>query len=107
MLLVQLSARLSPLGGAEYTDDLSFIGEVLNHRAHIGRAPLSRHRRRQGRSSDLELQPVPPVCAQWLGDHVGLIPAPGNLAVTLLSLTGGTPMSVTVCLKMTFSNLQK
>ena len=79
VLLVQLSAWLSPLGGAEYVDDLSLTGEVLNHHVHVGRAPLSHHRRRQGRSSDLELQLVPPVCAQCQGDHVGPSPAVGEL----------------------------
>ena len=79
--LVQLSAWLSLLRGAKYADDLSFASEVLNRRAHVGRAPLSRHHRRQGRSSDLELQPMPPVCAQCQGDHVGLSPAVGDLAV--------------------------
>ena len=77
--LVQLSAWLSLLGGAEYADDLSFTGEVLNRRAHVGRAPLSRHHCRQGSSSDLELQPVPPVCAKCQGDHVGPSPAVGEL----------------------------
>ena len=80
MSLVQLSAWLSPLGGAEYADDLSFASEVLNRWAHIGHAPLSCHRRRQGRSSDLEFQPIPPVCAQCQGDHVGPSPAAGDLA---------------------------
>ena len=74
--MAQLTARLGSLGGTEYADDLCITGEVIDHRAHVGRAPLSHHRHRQGHSSDLELQPVPPVCAQWLGDHVGLIPAP-------------------------------
>ena len=78
--LVQLSAWLSPLGGAEYADDLSFAGEVLNRWAHVGRAPLSHHHRRQARCSDLEFQPVPPVRAQCHGYHVGLSPAAGDLA---------------------------
>ena len=36
MLLVQLGARLSPLGGAEYVGDLSFAGEVVDRRRHLG-----------------------------------------------------------------------
>ena len=80
MLLAQLTARLGSLGGAEYAEDLCIAGEVVDRRAHVGRAPLSRHRRRQGRSSDLEIQPVPPVCAQCLGGHVGPSPVAGDLA---------------------------
>ena len=79
MLLIQLGARLRPLGGAEYAEDLSIAGEVIDRWAHVGRAPLSHHRRRQGRSSDLELQPVPLVCAQCQGGHVGLSSAAGDL----------------------------
>ena len=91
MSLVQLSAWLSLLGGAEYANDLSFVGEVLNHRVHVDRAPLSRHCRRQGRSNDLELQPVPPVCAQCQGDHVGPSPAAGDLAAGEDALVKGSP----------------
>ena len=78
--MAQLTARLGSLGGTEYADDLCIAGEVVDHRAHVGRAPLSCHRCRQGRSSDLELQLVPPVCAQCQGDHVGPSPAAGDLA---------------------------
>ena len=91
MSLVQLSAWLSLLGGAEYVDDLSFAGEVLNHRAHISHAPLSHHHRRQGRSSDLELQLVPPVCAQCQGDHVGPSPTAEDLAVGENASVRGSP----------------
>ena len=80
--MIQLRSRLGPLGVAEYVRDLCITGEVLNHRAHVGRAPLSPHRRRQGRSSDLELQPVPPVCAQCQGGHVSPSPATGDLAAS-------------------------
>ena len=52
-LLDRLSARLGPLGVAEYAKDLCITSEVIDRRAHVGRAPLSRHRRQQGRSSDL------------------------------------------------------
>ena len=75
----------------EYADDLSFAGEVLNHREHVGRAPLSHHRRRQGRSSDLELQPVPPVCAQCQGGHVGPSPTAGDLAAGDNAPVRGSP----------------
>ena len=89
--LVQLSAWLSPLGGAQYADNLSFTSEVLNHRAHVDRAPLSRHRRWQGRSSDLELEPVTPVCAQCQGDHVGPSPATDDLAAGENAPVRGSP----------------
>jgi len=89
--LVQLSAWLSPLGGAEYADDLSFTGEVLNRWVHVGHALLSHHRRRQGHSSDLELQPMPPVCAQCQGDHVGPSPATRDLAAGENVLVKGSP----------------
>ena len=91
MLGVLLRARLSPLGVAEYTEDLCITGEVVDHRVHVGHAPLSRHRRWQGRSSDLELQPVPPVCAQCQGDHVGPSLAAGDLVVGENAPVRGSP----------------
>ena len=78
--MAQLTARLGLLGGTEYADDLCIADEVIDRRAHVDRAPLSRHRRRQGCSSDLELQLVPPVCAQCQGGHVGPSPIAGDLA---------------------------
>ena len=88
---VQLRVRLSPLGVAEYAKDLCIAGEVIDHRVHVGHTPLSRHHRWQGHSSDLELQPMPPVCAQWLGDHVGPIPAPEILAAGENTPVKGSP----------------
>ena len=117
--MAQLTASLGPLRDAEYVDDLSFTSEVLNRRAHVGRAPLSRHRRRQGHSSDLELQPVPPVCAQYQGGHVGPSfavedptigekpPVRGPCRHGQRGLTDGVTLSVVVDLKMNFSILQK
>ena len=64
MLLIQLGARLHPLGGAEYAGGLSFADEVVDHRRHLGRTPLCRHRRRRGLCSSLDVQPVPLVEAQ-------------------------------------------
>ena len=58
MLLVQLSARLSPLGGAEYVGDLSIAGEVIDRRRRLGRTPPCRHRHRRGLCSSLDVQPV-------------------------------------------------
>ena len=89
--MAQLTARLGSLGGTEYAGDLCITGEVVDRRAHVGRAPLSRHRRRQGHSTDLELQPVPPVCAQCQGDHVGPSPAAGDLAAGEDALVKGSP----------------
>ena len=91
MLAVRLSTGIGSLQVQEYADDLSFAGEVLNRWVHVGRASLSRHRRRQGGSSDLELQPVPPVCAQCQGDHVGLSPAAGDLAIDENAPIRGSP----------------
>ena len=77
--LVQLSAWLSPLGGAEYAEDLSIAGEVVDRHRHLGRTPPCRHRRRQGLCSSLDVQPVPLVEAQRWGGHVGSIHTAGDL----------------------------
>ena len=79
MLLVHLSARLSLLGGDEYAGDLSLVGEVMDHRRHLGRTPPCRHRRRRGLCSSLDVQPVPLVKAQRWGGHVGSIHTIGGL----------------------------
>ena len=92
MLLAQLTARLGSLGGTKYAGDLCIASEVVDRWAHVGHAPLSRHCRRQGRSNDLELQPVPPVCAQCQGGHVGSSPAVGDLAARENVLVRGSPL---------------
>ena len=79
MLLVQLSARLSPLGGAEYVGDLSIAGEVVDRRRRLGRTPPCCHRHRRGLCSSLDAQPVPSVEAQRWGGHVGSIHTTGDL----------------------------
>ena len=81
MLLVQLSARLSPLGGAEYVGDLSIAGEVVDRRRRLGRTPPCCHRHRRGLCSSLDVQPVPLVEAQRWGGHVGSILTVGDLIV--------------------------
>jgi len=73
VLLVQLSARLSPLGGAEYAGDLSIADKVIDRHRRLGRTPPCRHRRRRGLCSSLDVQPVPLVEAQRWGGHVGSI----------------------------------
>ena len=82
MLLVQLSARLSLLGGAEYVGDLSIAGEVIDRRRRLGRTPPCRHRRRRGLCSSLDVQPVPLVEAQRWGGHVGSIHTAGDLTAS-------------------------
>ena len=77
---VLLRARLSPFGVAEYAEDLCIADEVIDRWVRVGHALLSHHRRRQGHSGDLELQLMPPMCAQCQGDHVGPIPVAGDLA---------------------------
>ena len=81
MLLVQLSARLSPLGGAEYAGDLSIAGEVIDHRRRrrLNSTPPGRHRRRRGLYRSLDAQPVPSIEAQRWGGHVGSIHTTGDL----------------------------
>ena len=79
MLLVQLSARLSTLGGAEYAGDLSFAGKVVDRRCRLGRTPPCCHRHRRGLCSSLDVQPVPLVEAQRWGGHVGSIHTAGDL----------------------------
>ena len=64
MLLVQLGARLSPLGGTEYVGDLSIAGEVVERRRRLGGTLPCCHRRRRSRCSSLDAQPVPLVEAQ-------------------------------------------
>ena len=78
-MLVQLSARLSPLGGAEYAGDLSFAGEVVDRHRRLGRTPPCRHRRQRGLCSSLDVQLVPLVEARRRGDHVGSILTAGDL----------------------------
>ena len=82
MLLVQLSARLSPLGGAEYAGDLRIAGEVVDRCRRLGRTPLCRNRRRRGLCSSLDVQPAPLVEAQRWGGHVGLIHTVGDLTTS-------------------------
>ena len=79
MLLVQLGARLSPLGGAEYVGDLSFASEVIDRRRRLGRTPPCRHHRRRGLCSSLDAQPVPSVEAQRWGGHVGSLHTTGDV----------------------------
>ena len=78
-MLVQLSARLSLLGGAKYTGDLSIAGEVIDRHRCLGRTSPCRHRRRRGLCSSLDVQPVPLVEAQRWGGHVGSIHTAGDL----------------------------
>ena len=77
--MVRLSARSSPLGGAEYARDHCIVGEVIDRRRRLGRTPPCRHRRRQGLCSSLDVQPVPLLEAQRWGGHVGSIHTVGGL----------------------------
>ena len=64
MLLVQLGARLSPLGGTEYAGDFCFAGEAIVRRRRLSGTLPCRHRRRRGHYSRLDAILVPSVEAQ-------------------------------------------
>ena len=81
MLLIQLGARLRPLGGAEYAEDLCIAGEVVERCRRLGGTLPCRYHRRRGHYNQLDAQPIPLIDAQRRGGHVGALHIIGDLTV--------------------------